>query len=63
MLTKENGQKIEYLDDLYPRRLCLIVFAEFKDYGKWGHLETLMGPWLFGNFGQETRSFLHWFVT
>lgn len=34
MLTKENGQKIEYLDDLHPRRLCLIVFAtEFKDYG------------------------------
>lgn len=36
MLFKENVQKIEYLDDLNPRRLCLIVFAgfatEFKDY-------------------------------
>lgn len=37
MLTKENGQKIEYLDGLNPCRLCLTVFAgfttEFKDYG------------------------------
>lgn len=67
MLSKENGQKMEYLEDLNPRPLCLIVFAgfatEFKDYGNGDILETLTGPGLFGNLGQKTRSFLHWVVT
>lgn len=27
MLSKENGQKIEYLDDLYLRRRCPVGFA------------------------------------
>lgn len=41
MLSKENGQKIEYLDDLNPCLLCLIVFSgfatEFKDYANRDH--------------------------